>query len=74
MLIVKLMKQEGGQGVREPTGENLNVVWAEFSTLRYAAFVMNVIAWHRQASPSLQLKTQPSSLFFRHFYDRNLQS
>jgi hypothetical protein len=25
-------------------GENLKVVWAEFSTLRLAVFVMNVIA------------------------------
>jgi hypothetical protein len=41
-------------------GESLKVVWAEFSTLSYAVFVMSVFAWHAKACPHLELKTQPS--------------
>jgi hypothetical protein len=33
--------------VQKPTGDNLKVVWAEFSTLSQTVFVMNVIAWCR---------------------------
>ncbi len=40
-------------------GENLKIVLAEFSTLSLAAFVMGVIASHRQARPHLDLKTWP---------------
>jgi len=40
-------------------GENLKVVWAEFSTLSLAAFVKSVIARHRQEWLHLELKTQP---------------
>ncbi len=41
-------------------GENLKVVWAKFSTLSQAVFVMNVMTWHRQARPCLELKTRPT--------------
>ncbi len=40
-------------------GEKLNVVWAEFSTLSWAAFVMSGMIWHMQARPRLELKTRP---------------
>jgi hypothetical protein len=47
------------RGAQKPTGKNLKVVAAEFSTLSQAVFVMSVIAWRRQARPHLELKTQP---------------
>ncbi len=44
---------------RKPMGDSQKVVWAEFSTLSLAVFVVNEIAWHTQARSSLELKTQP---------------
>ncbi len=41
-------------GVQKPTGENLKVVWAEFSTLSLSVFVLNVIVWHRQECPRVE--------------------
>ncbi len=40
-------------------GESLKVVWAEFSTLSEAVFVMSVFARYAKARPHLELKTQP---------------
>ncbi len=40
-------------------GENLKIVWAEFSTLSQAVFVTSAIASHVRACPHLQLKTVP---------------
>jgi len=40
-------------------GDIIKFVWAEFSTLSQAVFVMSVIARHRQARPHQVLKTQP---------------
>ncbi len=40
-------------------GENLKVVWAEFSTLSWVVLVYCVVsAWHGM-QPLLELKTQP---------------
>ncbi len=39
------------------SGVKLKVVWAKFSTLSLAVFVMSVIMWHSQARPHLELKT-----------------
>jgi hypothetical protein len=39
-------------------GDILKVVWTEFSTLRYAVFVISVTEWHGPACPHLELKTQ----------------
>ncbi len=41
------------------TGDNLKVALAELSTLSQAVLVKIVIAWHEQARPHLELKTQP---------------
>ena len=41
------------------TGDDLKGVWAKLSTLSEPVFVSNVIAWHRQARPHLELKTRP---------------
>jgi hypothetical protein len=38
------------------SGVKLKVVWAKFSTLSLAVFVMNVIMWHAQERPHLELK------------------
>jgi hypothetical protein len=46
-------------GAQKLTGENLKVVWAKFSTLSLAVFVMSIIAWYRQTRSYLKLKTQP---------------
>jgi hypothetical protein len=39
-------------------GDNLKVVWAEFSTLSLVVFVMGKIAWHTQVE-HLELKLGP---------------
>ena len=46
-------------GERKLTGVNLKAVWAEFSTLSWAVFVLTVTACHRQARPRLEFKTRP---------------
>jgi len=48
-------------------GESPKVVWAEFSTLSWAVFVMSVIAWLRQEHTYRDLKTQPIKLFWCEF-------
>jgi hypothetical protein len=53
------------------TGENLKVLFAEFSTLGQGVFVMSVILWHRQTRPHLELKAR---LRFRTASDRKRQS
>jgi hypothetical protein len=40
-------------------GENLKVVWVEFSTLSEAIFVISTIARYRQTYPHFKLKTWP---------------
>ncbi len=40
-------------------GETLKLVWAEFSTLSQADFIMSPIALHAQACSHLELKTRP---------------
>jgi len=45
-------------GARKLTRDNLEVVWARFSTLSSAVFVMSVIRLHAQAQPHLELKTR----------------
>ncbi len=52
-------KGNHSHGARKRTGENLKVVWAEFSTLSLAVLVMSVTARYRQACPHLNLKTRP---------------
>jgi hypothetical protein len=55
------------------TLNNLKVVWAEFSTLSLAVFVVSATVCHRQARPNLKLKTQPRGHIFSHvqpFYER----
>ncbi len=47
------------RGAKKLTGENLKVVWAKFSTLSQAVFVLREIVQQRQARPRLELKTQP---------------
>ncbi len=37
-------------------GDNLKAVWAEFSTLSLAVFVISVNECHTQARPRLELK------------------
>ncbi len=49
------MKQEA----RNLTGDNLKAALAELSTLSLAVLVKIVIAWHEQARPHQELKTQP---------------
>jgi hypothetical protein len=46
------------------TGEKLKVVWAEFSTLSQAVFVMSVNAWHIQARSHLELKNSAQVSYF----------
>jgi hypothetical protein len=46
-------------GARYLTGENLQVVWAEFSTLSWPVYVMSVNEYHTQTHPNLKLKTRP---------------
>ncbi len=46
-------------GAEKLTGENLKVVWAEFSTLSLVVFIMNVISLSRHVRPHLELKTRP---------------
>jgi len=48
-------------------GESPKVVWAEFSTLSWAVFVMSVIAWLRQEHTYRNLKTQSIKLFWCEF-------
>jgi hypothetical protein len=50
------------QGVQKVRKEIIKIVWAEFSTLSLAVFVMHAIAQHIQAHPSLELKTHPKQL------------
>ncbi len=40
-------------------GDNLKVVWFEFTTLSQAVCVVSVITQHGQAGPHLELKTRP---------------
>jgi hypothetical protein len=40
-------------------GDKLKVVWARFSSLNKAVFVIIVIIQYRQARPHLELKTRP---------------
>ncbi len=53
------------------TGENLKVVWAKFSTLSQAVFIIGVTAQHTQARPHLELKTRPqvSTCYHKFVYD-----
>jgi hypothetical protein len=37
-----------GRGVQKLTGENLKVIWAEFSTFKLGHFVMYAMAWYIQ--------------------------
>jgi hypothetical protein len=53
-------------------GDNLKVVWAEFSTLSKAVFVMSAITWHIQEHPHLELKIRPGGQSYETFYGRNL--
>ncbi len=46
-------------------GDNLEVVWTEFSTLSLAVFVMSVIGRQRQARPHLELKTRYNGLYYK---------
>ncbi len=39
-------------------GEELKLVWVEFSTLSWAVLVMRVIVLHRKGRPNLELKTR----------------
>jgi hypothetical protein len=39
-------------------GNNLKVVWADFSTLSLAVFVLSVIEWNTKARLHLELKTR----------------
>ncbi len=48
-----------GRGVRMLTGENLEVVWAEFSNFKLGCLVMYAIAQHMQARQILELKARP---------------
>ncbi len=50
-----------GQGEEKLKEEYIKVVWAEFSTLSLAVFVLTEIVWHRQARARLELKTRPRS-------------
>jgi hypothetical protein len=43
-------------GAQKLTRENLKVVWAEFSILSTAVFVVNVIVCHRPARLHLEFK------------------
>ncbi len=47
-------------------GDNLKVVWAKFSTLTKAALLC--VQWYGlyQHCPSLELKTRPSGLYYKH--------
>ncbi len=63
LLVVVLPKEsrqvEKLRGAQKITGDGLKLVWAEFSTLSQAVFVISVIAWHTLAHPHLELKAQP---------------
>jgi hypothetical protein len=47
------------RGERKLLGENKNVVWAEFSTLGQAVFVISAVAMYIQTHPYTTLKTRP---------------
>jgi hypothetical protein len=47
------------RGARKLTGENLKVVWAKFSTLSWAVFIMSAIARYGSTRNHLKLKTRP---------------
>jgi hypothetical protein len=46
-------------GAQKRMGENLKVVWAEFSSCKFGCFITYAIAQHTQARSSLELKTWP---------------
>jgi hypothetical protein len=60
LFCVNMFLQRLRGGVLTLTGDNLKVVWAEFSTLSWAVFVLNEIAWPGQVRPHLELKTLPN--------------
>ncbi len=45
-MFMTLLYFDSMRGARKLTGENLKGVWAEFSTLREAVFVISLTAWH----------------------------
>jgi hypothetical protein len=51
-LVTLTPKDMIGEHESEQEGENLKVIWAEFSILSYAFFAMSVIARHTQATTS----------------------
>ncbi len=52
------MLQNVIEGMQKLKGENLKVVWTEFSTLSLAVLVMSVTARYRQTRSHLKLETQ----------------
>jgi hypothetical protein len=51
--------EKGTRGTRKLTGENLKLVWAEFSTLSQAVLMMCLLLIYADACLHLKLKTQP---------------
>ncbi len=58
-MIQPLRKKGLVRGDQNLMGENLKVVWAEFSTLSWAVLQNVYNSWPVQAWPSLDLKTRP---------------
>jgi hypothetical protein len=52
-------RSDKSERAQKLTGDNLKVVCAEFTTVRYGVFVMSVMTIQRQAHPHLQLQTWP---------------
>jgi hypothetical protein len=57
----QILKVSEYWGEPKLAGENLKVVWAEFSTLSQVVFVISVTVFHRKGQLHPDLKTQPRS-------------